>query len=81
MNFIRLSNIVINTSKISTIVMGKNKFNIYLLDKEVYHRVVSVGPPTIHLNHMYVEICKKKQPCDYLVMERWIDENTHQGSI
>ena len=43
---------VINTSKISTIVMGKNKFNIYLLDKEVYNSVVSVGPPTIHLNHM-----------------------------
>jgi hypothetical protein len=76
MNFIRLSNMVINTSKISTIVMAKNKFNIYLLDKEVYKSTVSVGPPTIHLNHMYVEICKKKQPQDYLVMERWVNENT-----
>jgi hypothetical protein len=77
MNFIRLSNMVINTSKISTIVMEKNKFNIYLLDKEVYRSPVSVGPPTIHLNHMYVEICKKKQPCDYLVMEQWINDNAY----
>jgi hypothetical protein len=77
MNFIRLSNMVINTSKISTIIIGKNKFNIYLLDKEVYRSVVSVDPPTIHLNHMYVEICKKKQPCDYLVMEQWINRNAY----
>ena len=77
MNFIRLSNMVINASKISTIVMAKNKFGIYLLDKEVYKSTVSVGPPTIHLNHMYVEICKKKQPCDYLVMHQWINENAH----
>ena len=72
---------VINTSKISTIVMNKNKFNIYLLDKEVYKREVWVGPPSIHLNHMYVEICKKTDPYDYLIMKRWIEENTTQGSI
>jgi hypothetical protein len=77
MNFIRLSNMVINASKISTIVMAKNKFGIYLLDKEVYTSAVSVGPPTIHLNHMYVEICKKKQPCDYMVMNQWINENAY----
>ena len=77
MNFIRLSNMVINTSKISTIIMEKNKFSIYLLDKEVYKSVVSVGPPTIHLNHMYVEICRKKQPCDYLVMDQWINQNAY----
>ena len=77
MNFIRLSKMIINASKISTIVMEKNKFNIFLLDKEVYSRGASVGPPTIHLNHMYVEICKKNQPQDYLVMERWINENTN----
>jgi hypothetical protein len=76
MNFIRLSNMVINASKISTIVMEKNKFNIYLLHTDIYNRGAWVGPPTIHLNHMYVEICKKKQPCDYLVMERWLSENT-----
>jgi hypothetical protein len=77
MNFIRLSNMVINTSKISTIFMRKNKFDIYLLDKEVYRSVVSMSSPTIHLNHMYVEICKKKQPCDYLVIEQWINQNAY----
>ena len=70
--FIRLSNIVVNTSKNVKIDCYTNKFFLYMANNDVYGTMLfSCGDISSRPN--YIEVCKEKQPQDYDKVFHWIE--------
>jgi hypothetical protein len=81
MKFIKLSNIVINTSKITAINMSDNKYLIHVLHVDVYGLFVSFsggGFGNISSGSNTVTICKEKNLSDYTIITNWINMKTKQ---
>lgn len=71
--FIKLTNMIINTTKIITIDILPTKYNINMSTQhfDVIFIFGSGGMQTITNN---IEICKNKHPNDYQIVERWIKQ-------
>ena len=75
MNFIKLSNIVINTRKIATIRIRPNKYYINVLDNASSGFILA-GSGMINNSNNLVEICKKTNEDDYNIITQWINTQT-----
>lgn len=70
MKFIKLTHLVINSSKISSIQLYNNKYYI-----NVMHGAFKfVGFGNVSSNCDRFEICKEKDKDDYKTITTWIDE-------
>ena len=71
--FIKLTNIIINTTKIITIDILPTKYNIIMSTQHFDVTLIlgSGGMQTITNN---IEICKNKHPNDYQTIEIWIKQ-------
>ncbi len=71
--FIKLSNMIINTSKIIRIDTKPNVYSMYMVNNYLngFHILsfgsISGGEDTIH-------ICEKENPADYKIVETWINQ-------
>lgn len=77
MKFIKLSKIIINTSKINKIIIEPNKYNIYLHDGYSFSHIIiagSGGGGGGEEKQTIMDICSKKNPEDYKIIEKWILE-------
>jgi hypothetical protein len=72
MKFLKLSQVMINTSKITSIKLLPSKY-IVSLDSTHIHGVVLFGSGSIVTEDGHFTICKEKTPDDYETFTKWID--------
>ena len=71
--FIRLTNMVINTSKLVKIEKYDNKYSMYFCNNNISgYFIVSIG--NLFTSDNTIVICKEKSPVDYKIVEDWINE-------
>ena len=75
MNFIKLSNIVINTRKIVTIRIWPNKYYINVLDNASTGFILAGSGILNHSNNL-IEVCKNTNEDDYNIITQWINTET-----
>ena len=73
MKFIRLSKVCINASKIVSIERNQDAFKIIMGCQEI-SSLLLVGSGHLSSEMCYYNICKKKEPSDYSVIEKFINE-------
>ena len=71
-NFIKLTSMLINTSKISMIEIQNNKYCIHLVENKLdgFWLFTSGYLKTIQK----IEVCKEKHPIDYKNITDWINK-------
>jgi hypothetical protein len=72
-NFIKLSSIVINASKIKTIHMQNNIYYITLTTKQFDGFMLFTNGYLNSINDK-IEICGKKNQIDYNILSEWINK-------
>lgn len=75
MPFIKLSTLVINTSKIRCIYMNNNKYYINVLYPNISGLFIA-GSGGINSDVNNIEICKHKHEDDYNIITNWITTNS-----
>ena len=71
MKFIKLSNLIINTSKISTVRMIDNRYIIKIACSNTSGFIVA-GSGWIHSIDTVIHVCQKKDPEDYNIVTKWV---------
>ena len=66
--FIKLTSTIINTSRISKILINANQYQINLITNEFDGSMFSVGSSIEE-----IKVCKKENPKDYKSVSDWID--------
>jgi len=79
MTFIKLSNLVINTAKISSIRIHKNHYDIYVSHSDVcgwmFHFPI-FGMGEISSNNTRFNVSKEEHETDYEIISNWINNHT-----
>jgi hypothetical protein len=73
--FIKLTNIVINSSKIITINNTGSKYYVQICAHALQYGTFVFGSgflKTINSN-TFITICKNEHPIDYHIMEKWVN--------
>jgi hypothetical protein len=73
MKFIKLSNVIINTSKISTVRLLENRYIIKIACSDTSGFIVA-GSGWIHSIDTVIHVCQKKDPEDFKVFTKWIEQ-------
>jgi hypothetical protein len=72
-HFIKFSNLIINTIKINKIEILHNKYHIHLVNDKIDGFFLFSNGYIDARNDQY-EICKDKNPVDYMILTEWIDK-------
>jgi hypothetical protein len=72
--FLKLTQLVINTSKIGTIEKKQNKYYVHMLEGTSLSGVLFFGSGTFSTTCDPIEICKEQHSGDYKIMEDWINQ-------
>ena len=70
--FIKLTNIVINTTKIIKINTYQNKYHI-CMNNNILDGYLFISFGSIYTTDNIIEICKNKDPLDYQIITKWIN--------
>lgn len=76
MRFIRLTNIIINTSHIATVVHKNQSYTIHLAN----HRIDGVwilGNGFVNTENNAIVVCKTAHSDDYHIMEKWWTDSAY----
>ena len=73
MNFIKLSRVIINTSKISTVQLLDNRYIIKVSSSNTSGFIVA-GSGWIHSIDTVIHVCQKKDPEDFKVFTKWVEQ-------
>jgi len=69
--FIRLTNMVINTSKLVKIENSNNQYCMYFSNNNISgYFILSIG--NLFTSDNTIVVCKEKSPEDYQIVENWI---------
>lgn len=74
--FIKLTNILINTSDIHRILIKPNKYCIQIISKKFDGYIFLLygsGFGNISSSHVEIEVCKNEYPKDYKIVSDWIN--------
>jgi len=77
--FIKLTNLIINTNYIQTIVVKPNKYCINIVSNKFDGSNWSVpvfGFGTISSYNYEIEVCETKHSSDYKIVSHWIDKHS-----
>jgi hypothetical protein len=80
--FIKLTNFLLNTNFISTIIIENNKYTINIVDKSIKGDIWMIwasGGGNMISTQTIVEVCKTKHPNDYKIVSDFI--NVYQKKI
>jgi hypothetical protein len=75
--FIKLSNSIINTTKIVKIDISQNIYTIHLLNFN-FCGFVALGSGIFDSKENFIEICKKTNYEDHQIIEKWINNIKYQ---
>jgi hypothetical protein len=72
--FIKLTHIVINSSKIITIKNTESKYYVQVCSHALQYGSFIFGSGFIETknSNTFITICKNKNPIDYQIMEKWV---------
>ena len=76
-NFIKLTNIILNTNDLHSIIIRQNKYYIKFKTKKIdclNWCFAGFGYGFIFSNIYEIEICKNEHPNDYKIVSDWIDK-------
>ena len=76
--FIKLSNFIINTNYIHSIVIKPNKYCLYMVSNKfdgLQWSLAGFGFGTISSYNYELEVCEIKQSNDYKIVSDWIDNH------
>jgi hypothetical protein len=71
--FLKLTQLVINTSKIGTIEKKQNKYYVNLLEGTSLSGFLFFGSGILETKYCTIEICKEQHSIDYQIMEKWVN--------
>ena len=69
--FIKLTSVIINSSKITKIVNTNNKYYIHMSDKGIDGFLFLTSGSVSSENHI-IEVCEKNHKSDYTAVAEWI---------
>ena len=72
--FLKLTQLVINTSKIGTIEKKQNKYYVHMLEGTSLSGFLFFGSGIFESKYCTIEICKQQHSIDYKIMEDWINQ-------
>lgn len=75
MSFLRLKNLILNTTQISTIAVQPTRYHIQIQSSDLRGAIL-FGSGSIHTENSTILVCKEKTPEDYVTFTHWIDKNT-----
>jgi hypothetical protein len=75
MTFIKLSNTIINSSKITSVRIFNNKYYINVLHTSINGVHFGVFGNISSSGNMF-EVCKEKDKDDYTIITNWINKHT-----
>ena len=70
--FLKLTRLVINTSKIGTIENKQNKYYVQLLDGSTLSGFSLFGSGKMATEFYTLEICKDINSIDYQIIDKWV---------
>jgi hypothetical protein len=70
--FLKLTKLVINTSKIGTIEKKQNKYYVQLLDGSTLSGFSFFGSGKMATEFYTLEICKDINSIDYEIIDKWV---------
>lgn len=73
--FIKLTHIVINSSKIITINNTESKYYVQVCADALQYGTFFFGCGYLNTinSNTFIKICKNEDPIDYQIMEKWIN--------
>ncbi len=71
--FLKLTQLVINTTKIGTIEKKQNKYYVHLLEGSSLSGFLFFGSGIFETKYCTIEICKDIHSIDYQIMEKWVN--------
>ena len=74
-NFIKLTSMLINTSKISMIEIQNNKYCIHLVENKLDGFWLFSSGYLTSIQNKQIEVCKEKHPIDYKNLTDWINKD------
>jgi hypothetical protein len=77
--FIKLTNFIINTNYIQSIVVKPNKYNIHLMSNKFDGSIWSIpgfGTGAISAYNSEIEVCEMKHSSDYKIVSDWVDKSS-----
>ena len=72
--FLKLTRLVINTSKIVTIDNTQNKYYVHMIGNAGLTGLLFFGSGAFETHYGTIEICKEQHAIDYKIMENWINQ-------
>jgi hypothetical protein len=76
--FIKLTNFIINTNNIHSIIIKPNKYTIHITSKQFdgySWSFAGFGAGSISSFTSEIEVCKNEHSIDYKIVSDWIDRN------
>jgi len=70
--FIKLTNIIINTTNIATIKIHPTKYTIFMRNNHI-DGCFMFGSGFVDSQESKVEVCKDAHPKDYQILEKWVN--------
>lgn len=76
--FLRLTHLIVNTTKIVTIDISPTKYTMYM-SNQTMDGWFFVFSGTVESIHNKIEICKNKHSTDYQIVKEWIRRTTKES--
>lgn len=76
--FLKLTNFIINTNNIYSIIIKPDKYTIHIVSKYISGfnwSFVGFGVGSFSSHTSEIEVCKNKNSIDYKIVSDWIDTN------
>ena len=73
-NFIKLTSVLINISKVSWIEIHNNKYCIHVIDEKLDGFWLFTSGYLVSNKDKQIEICKEQHPIDYKNLTDWINK-------
>ena len=70
--FIKLMNLLVNTSQIIKIKSCQNKYYIHMNNNKNINGFIIISVGALNTTDNIIEVCEKEDPVDYQIITQWI---------
>ena len=74
-SFLKLSSMVINVAHIQKVIIKESKYRIHLNSVDIDGFMIAASGG-VYSSQFYVDVCKKKELHDYIVVNKWLESIT-----
>ena len=76
--FLKLTNMILNTKHINTILIEPNKYHIHMMSNKLFGYIglfYGSGYGYVSSGNEQIEVCQTKHPNNYKIVSEWIEKN------